>query len=982
MPKDEDYYRRFLEQAQDGLPRADYIERVQNNVLKDYQEGLQYDSTYVDGIINNLISYGFLDKEKAEKTVVISIPEHTRNYIDGQLDDGFSGLVTNSLFYAFSREGVDQYAIDVILDVLGRIPDYSDAGISFNDLKESLDREQDHLNGYFFHDRNLRTLRELIKLLTFMELIVTKKKARYNRTPDLNKYTSMINRLHNTSIRHISEHSVRILGAKHPAITKRFLESIAKYHVYWHTCGVGKQRRLLRDLNKQMQKVNGKLVKDYYKKNINRYTGANVKRGTTLLHTSNNYRTRLRYYLCEKLNIGREKTLYDELKGIEVVSLERFCEECDTVEELALAVKASSSRRFDRNILNNLKHDNGAFSLPQDFKPYHWQQKAVDIWLKGSPGRDIKPMTGIVSAVTASGKTIMALMAISEYLSRYPDSRVSIIVPTKVLMYQWATELSKMLGLGSDEIGLRGDFFQDSFSAGKLVIVSIVNSAVKDERLKKDIETFGAKIHHLLVADECHRYGGEKYRKVFECRTTAKLGLSATPPSDEKDEQQMDSQLSPVVSALGGQFYKMSYSDARRDKLICEFTVKYVGVDLIPRERLEYDKFTKAIRKAIEKIQMRYGHRLDSLDVMSLDEKLNIILKTEDHPDPAIFRYFENTRERRDCIYNAVNRKTLYNYLLKNGLEANKKIMIFHERIQQMEDVISPLQRSRVLKAAMGDYEYGVDLMLDSWFTKQKFKPVMYHSKQQPYWNQWAMEWYRDDTANVMLSVKALVEGIDVPAAELGIVRVSSSSIRQRIQTIGRILRKGGHEKKAEIFVFFVKDTVDENMFRAYDWQNELGQSSIELYHWHPALDDGTAEELELMPIEMLPVKEEFVDNRPPIDFDVTGLEVGDDYGGRLVGTQYGVGADGRPFKRSKFGRIYLTNDTLQKAAQHLMGLKGGGKLFHTQKGDLITRTKDRTIFLGTVDPDILSAEFEQELVRTKEKRSRKKISFEDLFTN
>ena len=233
-----------------------------------------------------------------------------------------------------------------------------------------------------------------------------------------------------------------------------------------------------------------------------------------------------------------------------------------------------------------------------------------------------------------------------------------------------------------------------------------------------------------------------------------------------------------------------------------------------------------------------------------------------------------------------------------------------------------------------------------------------------------------------MLSVKALVEGIDVPAAELGIVRVSSSSIRQRIQTIGRILRKGGHEKKAEIFVFFVKDTVDENMFRAYDWQNELGQSSIELYHWHPALDDGTAEELELMPIEMLPVKEEFVDNRPPIDFDVTGLEVGDDYGGRLVGTQYGVGADGRPFKRSKFGRIYLTNDTLQKAAQHLMGLKGGGKLFHTQKGDLITRTKDRTIFLGTVDPDILSAEFEQELVRTKEKRSRKKISFEDLFTN
>jgi len=54
------------------------------------------------------------------------------------------------------------------------------------------------------------------------------------------------------------------------------------------------------------------------------------------------------------------------------------------------------------------------------------------------------------------------------------------------------------------------------------------------------------------------------------------------------------------------------------------------------------------------------------------------------------------------------------------------------------------------------------------------------------------MEWFRDEGhANVMLSVKALIEGVDVPSADVGIIRVSNSSIRQRIQTFGRVLRTG-----------------------------------------------------------------------------------------------------------------------------------------------------------------------------------------------
>ena len=80
-------------------------------------------------------------------------------------------------------------------------------------------------------------------------------------------------------------------------------------------------------------------------------------------------------------------------------------------------------------------------------------------------------------------------------------------------MKQWAEEFSKIIGLGSDQIGICGDGFKDSFAGGKRVIVYIVNSAIRNNRLKEDIENLGSTIPHLLIADECHRYGGKQFHR-------------------------------------------------------------------------------------------------------------------------------------------------------------------------------------------------------------------------------------------------------------------------------------------------------------------------------------------------------------------------------------------------------------------------------------------------------------------------------------
>jgi len=110
----------------------------------------------------------------------------------------------------------------------------------------------------------------------------------------------------------------------------------------------------------------------------------------------------------------------------------------------------------------------------------------------------------------------------------------------------------------------------------------------------------------------------------------------------------------------------------------------------------------------------------------------------------------------------------------------------------------------------------------------------MYHSgHQNDEWNNWAIEWFRDGGfANVMLSVQALKEGVDVPSADVGIIRVSSGNVRERIQTLGRILRTGDYpDIPSELYVLYARDTVDERIFEEVDWEAEIG-GTHEYYKW------------------------------------------------------------------------------------------------------------------------------------------------------
>jgi superfamily II DNA or RNA helicase len=139
--------------------------------------------------------------------------------------------------------------------------------------------------------------------------------------------------------------------------------------------------------------------------------------------------------------------------------------------------------------------------------------------LKGYQDEAVKEVLSrdfnVLQAPTGSGKTVMAMAAITE--RRQP---ALVIVHSKELLSQWQQRIEAFLDIPRDEIGQIGN---GKMKIGEKITVGIINSIypVADEIR----ENFG----HIIV-DECHRCPSRTFTKAvtaFDCKYM--LGLSATP---------------------------------------------------------------------------------------------------------------------------------------------------------------------------------------------------------------------------------------------------------------------------------------------------------------------------------------------------------------------------------------------------------------------------------------------------------------------
>ena len=809
-----------------------------------------------------------------------------------------------------------------------------------SDIEETLQTDHD----YSFSQLGIRSYPQLLELMG----AIRQTENGYQATADAESH---LTKFRQADLFREFESWLRKEGTTGALPTDTTKRDMMKYYMYRESEGWGKQTHWLKSFWKE-------------------YLSDSARNGETqrpVLNRSEEYltakdrRKRLRNQIKDQFGFDSS-----EVSGLSTETLERIAA-VDSPQE-AHRIRVASGAGISRADLETLHDDSRpAYTFPEGFSLYEWQSEAATTWRSAESG---EAATGIAQVVTGAGKTVMALDVIQEWITTTDDGVITIVVPTRVLMKQWLTELLTKLNVPPEEVGWAGDGQRDAFTNGRRIVVSIINTAVLDEFLQAEL-TAVDKPSHLLVADECHRYTGDTFSDIFTYHRTAELGLSATPTSnagfgDGEEEISQEDQL--LLDELGGIYYSLTYDEALDRELISPFEVNYVGFNLTDREQRLYDQFTRKLSNAIGDIESQYGHRLSQING-GYSQKLQIIKNESDGPTPAISDYFEFTQDRRELIADAVARQAITLELLQRSIDQDKQTVVFQERIDQLEQLIAPFER-RDRNPRTGEltgtgdtrqelYEtypdlHDIDLAIEDLFNDPDFWPVMYHSgHSRDRWNDFAMEWFRDDGfANVMLSVKALIEGVDVPSADVGIIRVSNSSLRQRIQTFGRVLRTGDDASKhSQLYVLYARDTVDERLFKEYDWNEQLAGAKINHLYWEP--DDGVLDGQLRETDDPLPSGGSDFTAEIPNEEE---LERGDPYEGPRRGFEFTVNAEANPILKHTDATEDITNPELIDVAEYVHELKGGGTVTINEANHMLTMGKDGPIYLGTFDPDAIEA--------------------------
>lgn len=270
----------------------------------------------------------------------------------------------------------------------------------------------------------------------------------------------------------------------------------------------------------------------------------------------------------------------------------------------------------------------------------------------------------------------------------------------------------------------------------------------------------------FLVCDECHKAGTEKIGNNLKKGWGATLGLSATPERDF--DENFEEIITPI---LGPIIYEYDYSKAYRDGIISRFEILNVYAPLLEDEEKEYLKFSKKIARRIAS--------LGGID------KTDQILK-------LLFL------ERRRLINNSYNRIPAAIKTLKK-LKYSKCI-IFSETIEQA---------SKFKK------------LLDFY----KFNSAEYHSKIPPISRQRNLFLLKNDLISILVTCKSLDEGFDYPDLDSALILSSSSTSRQRIQRLGRVLRTTKTKEKALIISIYSSTDEFERLKKEENHFKKIGIS-------------------------------------------------------------------------------------------------------------------------------------------------------------
>jgi superfamily II DNA or RNA helicase len=320
-----------------------------------------------------------------------------------------------------------------------------------------------------------------------------------------------------------------------------------------------------------------------------------------------------------------------------------------------------------------------------------------------------------------------------------------VITPTIPLMNQWFSELLSSFG---SPVGLLGGGYYDF---QPLTVTTYDSAYIHLERWGN---RFG-----LIVFDECHHLPSASYQfAAIGAIAPYRLGLTATPERADGKEAILPELIGPIV-------YRREIKQLAGD-FLAEYRVIRLEVELSPAEMERYQETRAIYRQFVQDNGISMGSPTGWRKFLQLTCRLA--------DGRAAFQAY---REQKRLAIAAPAKIELLDDLLRR--HALDRVIIF------TYDNASVYQIARRFLAPAITHQ-----------TKARER-------------QQILARFQAGEYNVVVSSQVLNEGVDVPAANVGIILSGTGSVREHVQRLGRLLRKSG-DKQALLYEVVTRDTAEE----------------------------------------------------------------------------------------------------------------------------------------------------------------------------
>jgi len=386
------------------------------------------------------------------------------------------------------------------------------------------------------------------------------------------------------------------------------------------------------------------------------------------------------------------------------------------------------------------------------------QQKAVEAWVGNS-------YKGVFAMATGTGKTRTAIGCIVRCIESTPIKLVIVSAPQNTILRQWINEIERIglkdfnyLVADSTNPGWQKDFTSQTLYSGFLqdfvFFVFTTHRTLSSDQFISALKNSKLGKKALLVCDEVHGIGARKSRNALIEDYPYRLGLSATPT------RWFDDDGSKIIFKYFGHIvYSFTISQALQTpnpRTNRPYLTKYyyypVFVSLTDEEIEEYKRLTQRVVKLMQSKK----EEQDDLLQLVIFARANVYKKASNKlialesmttdvslKNTIIFTCDSHISRVQEILY---SRGIVFHKFTENeGTSSRKELGNISER----EDIIR--------KFTLGYYD-------------------------------------------VLVSIKCLDEGVDIPTAEQAIIMTSSSNPREYIQRIGRVLRQHPAKNEANIY--------------------------------------------------------------------------------------------------------------------------------------------------------------------------------------